>query len=103
MLTSDGSNVGYNPDTTTNRFISYTWHADKEGVYLFSDMADTRSNEQGTNVHGLFGAIIVEAAGSEWYDPVSGKPLESGCSQTSTIPRSPHSVSMRCSSMTSWK
>lgn len=41
-------------------------------------MADTRSNEQGTNVHGLFGAIIVEAAGSFWSDPVTGGPLDSG-------------------------
>lgn len=78
VFTSDGANVGYNPDTTTERFIRYTWHADKEGVFLFSDMADTRSNEQGTNVHGLFGAIIVEDAGSTWLDPVSGKPLSSG-------------------------
>lgn len=78
VLTSDGANVGFNPDTTTNRFIRYVWRADKEGVYLFSDMADTRSNEEGTNVHGLFGAIIVEAAGSTWSDPVTGKPLDSG-------------------------
>ena len=78
MLTSDGANVGYNPDTTTESSIRCTWYADKEGVYLFSDMADTRSNEQGTNVHGLFGAIIVEAAGSTWLDPVTGKPLDSG-------------------------
>ena len=78
VLTSDGSNVGFNPDTTTDRFIRYIWHADKEGVYLFSDMADTRSNEQGTNVHGLFGAIIVEAAGSYWLNPVTGKPMDSG-------------------------
>ena len=78
ILTSDGANVGFNPDTTTERFIRYVWQADKEGVYLFSDMADTRSNEQGTNVHGLFGAIIVEAAGSYWLDPVTGKPLDSG-------------------------
>ena len=38
----------------------------------------TRGNEQGTNVHGLFGAIIVEAEGSSWSDPVTGKPLDSG-------------------------
>ncbi|MGN0626422.1 MAG: multicopper oxidase domain-containing protein [Oscillospiraceae bacterium] len=78
VFTSDGANVGYNPDTTTNSSIRYVWRADKEGVYLFYDMADTRSNEQGTNVHGLFGAIIVEAAGSSWYDPVTGEPLDSG-------------------------
>ena len=78
VLTSDGANVGYNPDTTTDGFIRYLWQAEKEGVYLFSDMADTRSGEQGTNVHGLFGAIIVEAAGSSWFDPVTGEPLASG-------------------------
>lgn len=78
VLTSDGANVGFNPDTTTNSSIRYIWHADREGVYLFSDMADTRSNEEGTNVHGLFGAVIVEAAGSSWFDPVTGKPLDSG-------------------------
>ena len=78
VLNSDGANVGFNPDTTTDRMIQYIWQADKEGVYLFSDMADTRGNEQGTNVHGLFGAIIVEAEGSSWSDPVTGKPLDSG-------------------------
>ena len=78
VLSSDGANVGFNPDTTTDRCIRYIWRADKEGVYLFSDMADTRSNELGTNVHGLFGAIIVEAAGSHWLDPVTGEPLDSG-------------------------
>lgn len=78
VLTSDGANVGYNPDTTTSEFIRYIWQADKEGVFLFSDMADTRSGEQGTNVHGLFGAIVVEAAGSSWFHPVTGEPLKSG-------------------------
>lgn len=78
VLTSDGANVGLNPDTTTSRQIQYIWQADREGVYLFSDMADTRSGENGTNVHGLFGAIIVEAAGSSWSDPVTGGSLDSG-------------------------
>ena len=78
VLSSDGANVGLNPDTTTADFIQYTWYADREGVFLFSDLADPRGSEEGTNVHGLFGAIIVEAAESEWFDPVTGKPLESG-------------------------
>ena len=78
VKTSDGAYVGYNPDTTTSKQITYRWYAEKEGVYLFSDMADTRSSEEGTNVHGLFGAIIVEKSGSTWFDPVTGKPLESG-------------------------
>ena len=67
VLTSDGAEVGYNPDTTTRDFISYKWYAEREGVYLFSDMGDMRSGEDGTNVHGLFGAIIIEPAASKYY------------------------------------
>lgn len=78
VLTSDGADVGYNPDTTARDFITYKWYAEKEGVYLFSDMGDTRSGEDGTNVHGLFGAIIVEKPQSRWFDPVSGEEIESG-------------------------
>ena len=60
VQTSDGASVGYNRDSTTKNQILYTWYADKEGVYSFQDMGDTRSSEEGTNVHGLFGAIIIE-------------------------------------------
>lgn len=67
VLTSDGAEVGYNPDTTTRDFISYKWYAEREGVYLFSDMGDTRSGEDGTNVHGLCGAIIIEPPASKYY------------------------------------
>ena len=66
VLTSDGAEVGYNPDTATRDFISYKWYAEREGVYLFSDMGDMRSGEDGTNVHGLFGAIIIEPAASKY-------------------------------------
>lgn len=78
VLTSDGANVGNNPDTTTKNFIQYVWYAEKEGVYLFSDMGDVRGNEDGTNIHGLFGAIIVEKPQSTWFDPITGKEIESG-------------------------
>lgn len=78
VLTSDGADVGFNPDTTTSNFIQYTWYADKEGVFLFSDLADPRSGEDATNLHGLFGAIIVEAPESSWFDPVTGEELQSG-------------------------
>ena len=50
--TSDGASVGYNRDSTTESHIMYTWYADREGVYSFQDMGDTRSGEEGTNVHG---------------------------------------------------
>lgn len=41
-------------------------------------MGDMRSGEDGTNVHGLFGAIIVEKLQSSWFDPVSDEEIESG-------------------------
>lgn len=76
--TSDGSSVGYNSDSTTSGEIWYTWHADAEGVFLFQDMADPRSTENATNIHGLFGAVIVEAPEAEWFDPETGEELKSG-------------------------
>ncbi|MDE6951915.1 MAG: multicopper oxidase domain-containing protein [Lachnospiraceae bacterium] len=77
--TSDGSCVGYNNDSTTSSGeIWYTWYADTEGVYLFNDMADPRSTEDATNIHGLFGAVIVEAPEAKWFDPETGKELKSG-------------------------
>ena len=78
VQTSDGANVGYNRDTTTKDCITYTWYAQQEGVFMFHDMADPRSSEDGTNVHGLFGAIIVEAPESRWLSPETGEEIESG-------------------------
>ncbi len=78
VLDSDGANVGFNPDTTTDTFIRYTWFAQREGCFLFSDLADPRSGELGTNVHGLFGVIIVEEPGAIWLNPITGEPLDSG-------------------------
>lgn len=76
--TSDGASVGYNRDSTTDSEITYTWYAKKEGVYLFHDMGDARSSEEATNIHGLFGAIIVEAPEARWLNPQTGEELESG-------------------------
>ena len=78
VQTSDGSAVGFNRNTTARHEIVYTWYANREGVYLFHDMGDTRSGGEGTNIHGLFGAIIVEAPESRWLDPQTGGWLESG-------------------------
>lgn len=76
--TSDGTSVGYNDDSTTCGEIWYTWYADTEGVFLFNDMADSRSTEDATNIHGLFGAVIVEAPEARWFDPETGIELKSG-------------------------
>lgn len=78
VQTSDGANVGYNKNTTTKQKITYTWYATEEGVFLFHDMGDTNGSEEGTNVHGLFGAIIIEAANSKWLNPENGNELKSG-------------------------
>ena len=78
VQTSDGTSVGWNQDSTTQKKALYTWYADEEGVFSFQDMGDTRSGENGTTVHGLFGAIIVEKAESVWLDPQTGAELESG-------------------------
>lgn len=78
VQTSDGASVGFNKDSTTKNQIIYTWYALQEGVYIFHDMADSTSSEKGTNIHGLFGAIIVEAPESKWLNPQTGEPLESG-------------------------
>lgn len=78
VQTSDGSSVGCNRDSTTLHQITYTWYAAREGVFVFHDMGNTTSSEDGTNIHGLFGAIIVEAPESKWLDPVTGEEIESG-------------------------
>lgn len=76
--TSDGGSVGGNPDSTTNNEIVYTWYADTEGVFLFHDMADARSSEDATNIHGLFGAVIVEPPEARWFHPETGEEIRSG-------------------------
>ena len=78
MQSSDGASVGFNADSTTGQSIMYTWYACTEGVYLFQDMADPRSSEGATNIHGLFGAIIVEPPGAEWFAPETGEFLKCG-------------------------
>lgn len=78
VQTADGTSIGFNKDSTTKHKITYTWYAKEEGVYIFHDMGDPTGNEDGTNIHGLFGAIIVEAPESRWLNPVTGDELESG-------------------------
>lgn len=41
-------------------------------------MADPRSSEDATNIHGLFGAVIVEPPGARWFHPETGEEMESG-------------------------
>lgn len=87
--TSDGASVGRNPDTTTRDSITYCWCANQEGVFLFSDMGDTRSGEEGTNVHGLFGAIVVEPPEASYRNPETGEPVLSGLFADIYVPGQP--------------
>lgn len=86
---SDGAAIGYNHNTTTESKIQYCWYADKEGIFLFHDMADPRSTEDATNIHGLFGTLIVEATDTTWTNPITGKPLKSGLYADIHHPTSP--------------
>ncbi|MFT4164931.1 MAG: multicopper oxidase domain-containing protein [Microlunatus sp.] len=72
----DGSHTGANPDSTIPppdgddpHHLTYTYGARHEGVWLVHDAADVDGSERGTNIHGLFGAIIVEPPGVRWRDP----------------------------------
>lgn len=80
VMTSDGAFVGKNKDTTVppGGEIVYRLQVVKEGTHFFSDLGNVQSSEDGTNVHGLFGALIVQRRGSRWTDPVTGGPINSG-------------------------
>jgi hypothetical protein len=74
---SDGAHVGQNDDTTAapGQRVTYRWTADTEGVWPLNDLGDVRGTEDGSNVHGLFGALLVEPAGARWCDPETGEDL----------------------------
>ncbi len=73
----DGASVGRNPDTTVppRQRRTFVWECPHEGTWLFNDLADIRGSERGSNAHGLFGALVVEPAGSTWRDPETGEVL----------------------------
>jgi manganese oxidase len=74
---ADGAAIGKNRDSTCSpgQKITFFYQATHAGVWPINDLADVRGSEMGTNAHGLFGAIIVEAAGAQWRDPVTGDNL----------------------------
>ena len=74
VRSDDGSAVGLNPPSLvgTGGDRVYRWPCDNEGVFPFHDGGNWSGGEDGTNVHGLFGALIVEPEGATWRDPVSG-------------------------------
>jgi manganese oxidase len=82
--TSDGANVGLNPDTTVGpgQSITYTWYAGGQldnipgdrsrvpiefGATNLRDMGDVIKHSS----HGAIGALIIEPQGSTWMDAYS--------------------------------
>lgn len=83
VQTSDGAYVGFNENSTASPCPPggtqiYRWHVHEEGVHIFSDLGNTLSSQEGSNLHGLFGALIVQPKGSWWTDPQTGKEIKSG-------------------------
>jgi FtsP/CotA-like multicopper oxidase with cupredoxin domain len=78
VITDDGSQVGNNPSSLTppNGQRTYSWKCDHEGVFPFHDAGNYSGGEDGTNAHGLFGALVVEPAAAIWRDPVTGRRSE---------------------------
>ncbi len=73
------SDVGNNPDNTAapGQTVSYTVYLDPalgEGAHVFHSTGDYRQ----TQGHGLFGTLIAEPKGSQFLDPHTMQPLQSG-------------------------
>jgi manganese oxidase len=73
------SDVGTNPDQTAapGQTVSYTVYMDPalgEGAHVFHSTGDYRQ----TQGHGLFGALIAEPKGSQFLDPDTLQPEQSG-------------------------
>jgi hypothetical protein len=78
--TSGGAAVGLNPDTTVaaGQDGSYTFYADVAvGTTVFQNLGSLASVR-----HGGWGMLIVEPAGSRWFDNETG--VELGSTETST-------------------
>lgn len=68
-ILDDGSNVGANGTSlvASGQSITYTLHAHAEGTFQLQNTADVGSGVLSSWNFGLFGAVNVEPAGSEWY------------------------------------
>ncbi len=88
---ADGGVVGCNPDSAAEPGgrRRYVWDCEQEGVFFFGDVADLRGSAQGSQAHGLFGALVVEPAGAVWTDPETGEPLADGLYADVHVPDEP--------------
>ncbi len=73
---SYGSAIGFDRDSTVAAGASrtYRFYADQElGAALFLNLADPNSLPR-----GAYGALVIEPAGSQYLDPATGTPIDSG-------------------------
>jgi FtsP/CotA-like multicopper oxidase with cupredoxin domain len=78
---SDDPAIATNPDSfaAPGETVDYEWMVaedEPEGTHYVHSHGDAREQ----TVHGLFGAVIVELAGSRFLDPETGEELRSGWS-----------------------
>lgn len=80
IQSADGAFVGANESSlaSPSQTVIYRWEATTQGGFQISDLGNPLSSELGSNIHGLFGAVIVEPMGSTWTDPHTGKYMKSG-------------------------
>ena len=68
-----GINVGYNhkeQTVGTGESKRYLWKADREyGTCVLQSFGDMRNHRY----HGLFGAVVIEPAGAQWYENFTKK------------------------------
>ncbi len=72
-----GITLGFNPDSTAlpGQSRTYRYYADSEiGTVLIRDFGNIFRNPR----EGLYGALIIEPEGSEYFHPYTGQPLHSG-------------------------
>ena len=77
VRSGDGAHIGLNNDSTIAFGASriHRFDVPYEGVWPINDLADVRGIQVGSNVHGLFGALVVEPKGTTWRDPETGDDL----------------------------
>jgi hypothetical protein len=75
VVDAEGSDVGQGVNRSSlaapNCTYTYDWSCDHQGVFPFHDGGNYSGDEHGTNVHGLFGALVVEPPGTTWRDPTT--------------------------------
>jgi hypothetical protein len=69
------ANAHASGEPTGVEFVQYRWYSDvDDGTVFFHDHVDALTSWG----HGLFGAHIIEPAGSTFHDPTTGAPIRSG-------------------------